>query len=250
MKITLELTNVDVRFPQAGGSSEHVLKNVSLRVREGEFVVLIGRSGCGKTTILNVASGLVEPTGGSCTVLGTSPRIARSQLGYMFARDALMAWRTALQNVALALELRQVSKREHEERARHYLGLVGLEAYAHKYPHQLSQGMRQRVALARTWAAESSLMLMDEPFAALDADTKEDMHRQLLRIWEARKRSVLFVTHDLSEALTLADRIMMVRNGEIAEDIPMRFPRPRHLDELRMTPDFQNLYQRIRASLS
>jgi NitT/TauT family transport system ATP-binding protein len=240
---------VEFRDP-SGGAPRRVLNDVSLDIREGEFVALVGKSGSGKTTLLNVLSGLVELTSGTVDVLGTSPRQARDSVGYMFARDALLPWRTARKNVEFGLEIRRVDRQRRRELSRRYLDLVGITESASKlWPWQLSQGMRQRVALARTWALEPRLLLLDEPFSALDAHTRESVQQEFLRLWEEHKRTVVFVTHDLSEAIVLADRVVLIGESRIVADVSIDFERPRDIEDVSMTPEFQSIRRRLRRLL-
>ena len=222
--------------------SKFVLENFNFECGRGEFVILVGRSGCGKTTVLNILSGLLDPTRGTVEVLGKRPREARQQIGYMFARDALMPWRRAVENVELGLERDGVEPVERRRRAEAMLKRLGLEGKSALYPWQLSQGMRQRVALARTWVPGPELLLMDEPFAALDAQTKIESRAEFLQIWEEARRSVVFVTHDLSEALLLGDRIVMLGTGgkEIV-NLKVPFQHPRDVAELPFTKEFRLL---------
>ena len=216
------------------------LDEVNLSIPEGQFVALVGASGCGKTTLLNMVAGLVEPTKGEILVGGRVPTLPNLDIGYMFARDALLPWRTARRNVELPLETRGWDRTRRRERAREMLELVGLKGRETQYRLQLSQGMRQRVGLARTLAADPSLLLMDEPFAALDARTKLTLQAEFLRIWEnqeaGRRKTVIFVTHDLQEAVLLADRVivMLPNPGHVAQDRLVDLPRPRadHLGEM------------------
>ena len=225
------------------------LESIDLDIPQGQFVALVGASGCGKTTLLNMVAGLVTPTHGSITVGGTPPTVPDLHTGYMFARDALLPWRTAQRNVELPLETRGQGRRERAKRAREMLEMVGLQGRERQYRLQLSQGMRQRVALARTLAADPSLLLMDEPFAALDARTKLTMQMEFLRIWERQdqeqRKTVLFVTHDLQEAVLLADRVvvMLPNPGRIAQDRVVDLPRPRSEDlgEILYTDEFKQV---------
>ena len=244
------LCNVSVKFKLSGGGSTLAMNNVSIELKEGELLVFVGKSGSGKTTALNVLAGLVEATDGTATVLGKLPTDAREQMGYMFARDALMPWRSAKKNVEFGLELKGLPPAERESRAKHYLNMVHLGELAENYPSQLSQGQRQRVALARTWAPEPKIMLMDEPFAALDAQTRESVQEEFLRIWAKDRRSMVFVTHDINEAICLADRIIVFSSGAIIEEIPIPFERPRDLIELSAEAHFREIFKNIRAILS
>lgn len=247
-----ELRQVVVSFEnRASRATTTVLSSLSLDIRKGEFLVIVGRSGCGKTTVLNLLAGLIDPDFGEIQVMGKRPRAARQHLGYMFARDALVPSRTALGNVEIGLEVRGVERRERRRRALELMATLGLSGAEHRYPWQLSQGMRQRVALARTWALRPDLILMDEPFAALDAQTRESARAQFLELWERSRSSVVFVTHDLTEALLLGDRIIIMgATGSILEDIELSFERPRNAADLPFTDRFRELERRLRALLS
>lgn len=225
----IEARGVGHDYTAEGLAPTPALVETDLHVREGEFLAMVGPSGCGKTTLLNALAGLVIPTRGRMTIGGRPVDGIRSDVGYMFARDGLMPWRSALDNVAFGLELRGIPAAERRERARRYLALVGLDGFADHRRGELSQGMRQRVALARTLATEPSVILMDEPFAALDAQTKVIVQDEFLKIWERDRRTVVFVTHDIVEAVTLADRAVVFsgRPGRIIGDFPIDIPRPR-----------------------
>ena len=246
------LDGVTVRFDNAAtGSSTTVLEDFSLQCEAGEFLVIVGRSGCGKTSVLNLLAGLLDPNVGSVQVKGKPPRAARHHLGYMFARDALVPSRTAMGNVEIGLEVRGVGRAERRARAQKLMDQLGLSGAEVRYPWQLSQGMRQRVALARTWALDPDLILMDEPFAALDAQTRESARVQFLNLWERRRSSVIFVTHDLTEALLLGDRvILMGPGGSILENIVLPFKRPRNSSELPYTDEFRVLERKFHALLA
>jgi NitT/TauT family transport system ATP-binding protein len=241
------LRNVSVDFTTPEGESKRILHDVSLSIGPGELLVLIGRSGCGKTTVLNLFSGLVAPSGGEVEILGTSPAAARNRLSYMFARDALLPWRTAVRNVELALEVRGVARDVRRRSAREMLDGVGLGAHADHYIWQLSQGMRQRVALARTWVGSPEVLLLDEPFAALDAQTRLSVQARFLELWARDRKTVIFVTHDLNEAVVLADRIVVMGAGRIIDDIEVRFPRPREVTALMEDRSFIDLVRRLHA---
>ncbi|WP_433496606.1 ABC transporter ATP-binding protein [Sphaerimonospora sp. CA-214678] len=247
----------------SAGSRELVaLQGVNVEIHAGQFVALVGASGCGKTTMLNMLAGLVRPTHGEVTLAGKAPELPNMDVGYMFARDALLPWRTARKNVELPLETRGWDRGKRQERAREMLELVGLKGRESQYRLQLSQGMRQRVALARTLASDPSLLLMDEPFAALDARTKLTLQAEFLRIWEQRqgsdhRKTVIFVTHDLQEAVLLADRVivMLPHPGRIAEDRTIDLPRPRaeDLGAIQFTDEFQgithDLFERLEGAI-
>lgn len=253
----LSFEHISQVYPSSGGTDEFVaLEDVSFDVPAGQFVAIVGASGCGKTTLLNMAAGLAQPTGGKVFLSGNRPQSPNFDLGYMFARDSLLPWRTARKNVQLPLEARNVAKSERKERADEMLAMVGLAGKERQFPSQLSQGMRQRVAIARTLASDPTMLLMDEPFAALDARTRLHMQGEFLRIWENdldedgnTKRTVFLVTHDLQEATVLADRVivMLPSPGRIAKDLLIDLPRPRAhlLDEIIFTERFRELQHEL-----
>lgn len=224
-----------------------ILRDVSFDVNAGEIVGLVGPSGCGKTTLLNMIAGLVSPTSGAVRRLGDTVEGPHERVGYMFARDGLMPWRTALRNVVIGLEVRRVPRREARERAMHWLEVVRLQDFAHWHPYRLSQGMRQRVALCRTLATEPDILLMDEPFAALDVQTKQRLQSEFLDICAGLGKAVLWVTHDVSEAVALGDRVIVMntRPGTVDEEVDVPFPHPRELDALRFNSDFVGLCHSI-----
>ncbi len=233
------------------GSARNALSGVDLRVAEGEFVALIGASGCGKTTLLNVIAGLVPVAGGSVAIKNVPPSAGRSDICYILARDALLPWRTVKGNVEYGLELSGVARAERERRAAAYIDKVGLGNFRNFYPAKLSQGMRQRVSLARAFAVGRSVYLMDEPFSALDSQTKVLLHDQLLDLWESSRATVVFVTHDIGEAITLADRvIVMSKKGTgVADEIRVDLPRPRSAEALQADEHYHDLYRRTWTSL-
>ena len=246
----IRINNVSVAYGSDGRSSRPVLSGVNLTIRKGEFTALVGRSGCGKTTLLNAVAGLVDPTEGLVTVMGEPPRLARRHLGFMLARDALLPWRNALRNVEYGLELRGVSKAERRQTALHWLGAVQLLHAQHLWPWQLSQGMRQRVALARTWALNPDVLLMDEPFAALDMNTRQSVQQKFLELWQSEEhRSVIFVTHDMGEAIALADRIVLIGDGRVLEDVTVGIERPRDLEFVSANRRYQEIYHQLRAQI-
>jgi NitT/TauT family transport system ATP-binding protein len=221
-----------------------VLQQFSIDVKEGEFLAILGPSGCGKSTFLNILGGLTEKTGGDIDLDGEPVAASGNNLGYVFQAYALFPWRTVLENVEIGLEIRGVSKRERQEIAREYIVLVGLEEFHHRYPHELSGGMKQRVAIARALAYQPEVLLMDEPFAALDAQTREVLQFELLRIWERNNKTILFVTHSIDEAIFLADRVavMTARPGTVKQLIDIPLPRPR-TDGIRNSKEFAAVRQ-------
>jgi NitT/TauT family transport system ATP-binding protein len=226
---------------------------VSFSVAAGEFVALLGPSGCGKSTLLNMVAGLLDRSTGEILVDGapTRPDRVNPKVGYVFQRDTTFTWRTVADNILYGLELRRTPRREAAERAARVIAQAGLSDFAQAFPAALSGGMRQRVSLMRTLILEPEILLMDEPFGALDTHTKIEMHRILLDIWDRQQQSVLFVTHDLSEALTLADRIILLsaRPGRIKEIFDVGLPRPRDAITLRNSPAYSEAYMRIWNSL-
>jgi len=242
------LRDLTVRFNVGAGGSFLAVDRASLSLYAGEFVSLVGPSGCGKTTILNLLAGLLpSPPEGEVHVLGNFPTAGNPDIAYMLARDSLLPWRTALGNASYGMEIRGLPKAEREEKARTLLQRVGLGDFANHYPKALSHGMRQRCALARTFALESTVLLMDEPFGALDAQTKLQLEDVLMDLWSANQRTVVFVTHDLAEAVALCDRIIVMgaRPGRIIADVAIDLPRPRHVRALQKDPKFHDYYARL-----
>lgn len=227
----ISFSQVSKHFTRPDGSSLEVLRSVSFVVPHGRVVALVGPSGCGKSTLLHMAAGLLAPDVGEVSVMGrpTGGAVEWDRVGYMFQDDRLLPWRGALRNVALALEAGPMPKSERRERARAALELVGLAEFADAYPHQLSGGMRSRVALARSLVGRPDILLMDEPFSRLDAQTRNTMHRELLRIQQMRHMSILFVTHDVEEAVILADHIVLLapRPGRVRRQVDVTLAQPR-----------------------
>ena len=224
------------------------VKDVSLNILDGEFVSVVGPTGCGKSTLLNVAAGLLRPTGGAIEIFGSPLQGINKDAGYMFQAESLMAWRSALQNVMVGLEYRGVPKKEAHERAMNWLKTVGLAGFEDRYPHQLSGGMRKRVSLAQMLVLDPKIVLLDEPFSALDAQTRVLMENELLTLWAANRKSVLFITHDLEEAISMSDRVVVLSAGPgthpIAE-FAIDLPRPRDVSEIRHTKQFVDLHREI-----
>jgi NitT/TauT family transport system ATP-binding protein len=254
---TSDADRIDVRglsksFQLAGTAIEAV-RDVSFSVRRGEFVALLGPSGSGKSTILNMIATLVKPSGGQILIDG-KPVVAGKAtpgVGYVFQRDTLFPWRTVADNIGYGLQLAGIGDAERKERVATCLAQAGLQGFGDAYPSALSGGMRQRAALMRTLVVEPQILLMDEPFGALDTHTKIDMHEVLLRIWDREQQTVLFVTHDLGEALTLADRIILfsARPGQIKDMFEVDFARPRDAVKVRETARYAELFQHIWHSL-
>ncbi|WP_051296728.1 ABC transporter ATP-binding protein [Anaeroarcus burkinensis] len=219
-----------------------ILDNFQLEVKEGEFLSILGPSGCGKSTFLNILGGLDSQSSGEIFVDDQSVIGAGNNLGYVFQAYALFPWRTVLENVGAGLEIRGVKRKERRKIAKEYIELVGLGEFAHRYPHELSGGMKQRVAIARALAYQPEVLLMDEPFAALDAQTREVLQYELLRIWEETHKTIVFVTHSIDEAVFLSDRVavMTARPGRIKEIIEVPLARPRS-EELRNSAAFASI---------
>jgi NitT/TauT family transport system ATP-binding protein len=228
-----------------------VISSLDLDVAEGEFVSIVGPSGCGKTTLLNIIAGLVPLQTGEVSISGTKPSEGRHDVAYMLARDSLLPWKRALENAEFGARIRGIDPKLRRAKAQSLLKSVGLEAFEDKYPKELSHGMRQRVALARTFCLDAPLLLMDEPFGALDAQTKLQLEEVLLSLWNGERRTVLFITHDLSEAIALSDRVivMRARPGKIIADIKIDLPRPRSVRKLQSSPRYHELYTDIWSKL-
>ena len=240
----IEARGLDLSFD----GTNLVLQGIDLHVRTGEFVALAGPSGCGKTTLLNLCAGLVDlPAQQALQVAGGQPQLGSQRVAYMLARDSLFPWLSALDNAAFGLKVRGMPVQQARERAAAMLKRVGLGGFEHKLPKALSHGMRQRVALARTFAMPSPLLLMDEPFGALDAQTKLQLQDLLLQLCQEGERTVLFVTHDLSEAVALADRVVVMssRPGRIVADVPVPLARPRSIRALQTSEDFHHTYTQV-----
>jgi len=222
-----------------------VLDNFDLEVKQGEFLAILGPSGCGKSSFLNILAGLDRQNSGDILIDKQSVLDNKFDRGVVFQGYALYPWRTVLENVAIGLEIRGVGRQEREQIAYEYLSLVGLKQFAKRRPHQLSGGMKQRVAIARALVYQPEILLMDEPFAALDAQTRELLQFELLRIWEADKKTIIFVTHSIDEAILMADRVavMTARPGKIKEIIDISLPRPR-TGEIRNSPEFIQIRQK------
>jgi NitT/TauT family transport system ATP-binding protein len=244
----LALEDVTVTFVSQDGGRYTAVRDTTLRVAPGEFVSVVGPTGCGKSTLLNVAVGLLQPSTGATRVFGEALQGLNRKAGYLFQTEALMPWRTALQNVTAGLEFRGTDPAEAEKRGLAWLQRVGLGGFGGRYPHQLSGGMRKRVALAQTLILDPEIVLMDEPFSALDIQTRQLMENELLEIWSANRKSVVFITHDLEEAISLSDRVIVMSAGPESHPIgefPIDLPRPRDVAEIRLTPRFIELHTRI-----
>lgn len=242
----LLISNLSHAYDDAKSAKLLALHNVSLEVDEGEFVAVVGPNGCGKTTLLNVVAGLIKPTCGRVMVDGVPVNGPSDSVGLVFQQPLLLPWKTLLRNVSWGLELRDVNRSEAVTKAREVIRMVGLSGFEEYYPSSLSGGMQQRANLARALVLDPELLLMDEPFANLDAQTKEIMQYELVKLWEATRKTALLVTHNISEAIYLADRIYVFtkRPGRIKDVVHVDMPRPRTL-EIKRTPQFLEYDARI-----
>ncbi|MFN4017347.1 MAG: ABC transporter ATP-binding protein [Reyranella sp.] len=253
----LRLANVTCRFADRDGRGEAytAVADTTLTVGAGEFVSVVGPTGCGKSTLLNVAAGLLDPSAGSVEVFGEPLRAVdgvNRRAGYMFQADALMPWRTGIDNVVAGLEFRGVPRAEARMQGEEWLRRVGLAGFGDRYPHQMSGGMRKRLALAQTLILSPDILLMDEPFSALDVQTRQLMENELLDLWAQDRKSVLFITHDLEEAIALSDRVVVLSAGPATRpigDFRVDLPRPRDVQEIRMTPAFLALHREIWSAM-
>jgi len=243
---------VSIRFRTPKGEVHTVLRDISLDVADGTFVAIVGPSGCGKSTLLNVAAGLLAPPDGRTLIFGKPLDGINRHAAYLFQQDALLPWRTVLDNVMLGLVFRGVPRAEAAARAHRFIERVGLKGFEDRFPHQLSGGMKKRVAVAQSWIVDPRILLMDEPFGALDVQTRQIMENELLGLWQESRQTVLFITHDLEEAIALADRVVVISAGPAARvkgDYEVSLPRPRDVAEIRLNPEFLQLYKRIWADL-
>jgi NitT/TauT family transport system ATP-binding protein len=248
MRGALDLDGVTVAFRLADGGTYTAVEGASLSVADGEFVAIVGPTGCGKSTLLNVAAGLLPPAGGGVRKAGLPLTALNRDAGYLFQADALFPWKTALDNVAIGLETAGVSRRQARERAQTWLTRVGLGAFGNRYPHMLSGGQRKRVGLAQVLIRDPKILLMDEPFGPLDAQTRQIMGNLLLELWSTDRKAVLFVTHDLDEAIALADRVVIMSAGpasRIIGDWAVTLARPRDIAEVKVEPTFRALHRDI-----
>ena len=251
-RTALRLSGITCTFPARDGTAHTAVADAGLAVAEGEFVSLVGPTGCGKSTLLNVAAGLLAPTTGSVEIFGQPLTGMNEHAGYLFQTDALLPWRTARENVMVGLELRGEHKQTAKQQADAWLARVHLAGHGDKYPHELSGGMRKRVALAQTLILDPKILLMDEPFSALDVQTRSLMENELLDLWSQDRKSVLFVTHDLEEAISLSDRVVVLSAGPASRPIgefPIHLARPRDVSEVRLTPQFLDLHRTIWEAL-
>lgn len=246
--MAVALDDATVAFDVAGNRVYTAVEKATLRVADGEFVAIVGPTGCGKSTLLNVAAGLLQPVAGQVRIFDQPLSGLNKQAGYLFQADAVFPWKTARDNVAIGLEVVGVAREEAAERAQGWLDAVGLGAFAARYPHMLSGGQRKRVALAQVLIRNPKILLMDEPFGPLDAQTRQVMGNLLLDLWTRDRKAVLFVTHDLEEAIALADRVVIMSAGPSARiigDWRVSLPRPRDIFEVRLDKEFHALHREI-----
>ena len=247
----IALEGVSVAFG-AGASAYTAVADVDLAVAPGEFVAIVGPTGCGKSTLLNVVAGLLAPARGVARFRGRPVAGITIEAGYLFQQDALMPWKTALANIAVALEVAGASRAEADRQGRAWLARVGLARFADRYPHQLSGGQKKRVALAQMLVRDPAVLLMDEPFGPLDAQTRGLMGDLLLSLWSADRKAVLFVTHDLEEAIALSDRVVVMSAGPASRIVAQHtidLPRPRETTDIRLDPRFHALQRAIWSDL-
>ena len=248
----MELEDISCTFVSKGDATQRytAVRDINLVVGAGEFVSVVGPTGCGKSTVLNVAAGLLAPSTGHVKVFGEALTGINTRAGYMFQAESLMPWRTAVQNVMAGLEFRGAT--DAAAQAQEWLKRVGLGGFGDRYPHQLSGGMRKRVSLAQTLVLDPDIILMDEPFSALDIQTRQLMENEVLALWAAKKKAVLFITHDLDEAIALSDRVLVMSAGPGSHPIGefvIDLPRPRDVAEVKVVPRFVELHAAIWAVL-
>lgn len=247
----ISVKNVSMVFSDSKGNPVQALKNVSIDIQKGEFISLLGPSGCGKSTLLRIVSDLLTPTSGEVTVCGKTPRETRleQKFGIVFQNPVLLDWRTVRKNIRLPLEMMKVPKEEQASRIEQVLELVGLKEFGNSYPGQLSGGMQQRVGIARALAIQPDILLMDEPFSALDEFTREKLNDDVLSIWRKTNKTVLFVTHNIAESVYMSDRICVLspHPGRLSAIVDVDLSRPRNAD-MRGTPEFAALVEKVRNS--
>jgi NitT/TauT family transport system ATP-binding protein len=242
---SIRIIDVEQRFTPPNRPAFNALEAVGLEIGPTEFCSIVGPSGCGKSTVLNMVAGFLQPTSGRIEALGKTVQAVNTEVGYVTQDSNLLPWLTTAKNIELPLKIRGFAKAEREELVRHWIGVVGLEGFESSYPHQLSGGMQKRCAIARTLVYDPEVLLLDEPFGALDAITKTVLQGVLLDLWESKRRSVLFVTHDLNEAITLSDRVVVMtkRPGTVKAIVDIDLPRPRNVYEIGSDPRFAQLHR-------
>jgi NitT/TauT family transport system ATP-binding protein len=249
---SVELADVTIAFNVAGAAAYTAVQHASLAVGDGEFVAIVGPTGCGKSTLLNAAAGLLTPSAGRVAIFGAPLTGLNRTAGYLFQSDALFPWKTAIENIAIGLEIAGTPRAEARSRAEQWMARVGLAGFGARYPHMLSGGQRKRVGLAQVLIRDPRILLMDEPFGPLDAQTRQIMGNLLLDLWSADRKAVLFVTHDLDEAIALADRVVIMSAGpasRIIGDWKVALARPRDIADVKLEKTFQDLHREIWAVL-
>ncbi|MDQ4489129.1 ABC transporter ATP-binding protein [Sinomonas sp. ASV486] len=244
----VDLEGCTKEFTTPSGETYVAVSDISLRVMPGRFVSVVGPTGSGKSTILNMAAGLLSPTQGTARSFGEPVRGVNRRAAYMFQQDALLPWKSVIDNVSLGLTMAGVSKADARDEARRWLEKVGLRDFADRYPHQLSGGMRKRTAVAQAWIVNPDILLMDEPFSALDVQTRQIMENELLALWQESGKAVIFITHDLDEAIALSDEVVILGAGPgstVVGSYEITIPRPRDLLEIRDDPQFVELHREI-----
>ena len=247
-RVAVHLSEVSIAYQLKDGGRYEAVAPITLSASEGELVCIVGPTGCGKSTLLNVAAGLIKPSSGRAEVFGRPLDGLNAEAGYLFQQDALMPWKTAIDNVAIGLEVAGTPRRKALEAARGLLGQVGLRSFADRYPHQLSGGQKKRVGLAQILARQPKILLMDEPFGPLDAQTRIIMGDLLLSLWQQDRKALMFVTHDLEEAIALSDRVVVMSSGpssRLIGDFAIDLPRPRNIADIRVEPRFHALHREI-----
>jgi sulfonate transport system ATP-binding protein len=250
--IAIRLQRLTRRFATTSGTPYTAVEDISLDVRAGRFVSIVGPSGCGKSTVLNMAAGLIQPSEGSIEVFGEPLKGINRRASYMFQQDALLPWKTVLENIALGLNFRGIARTQARDAARDWLKRAGLEGFGDSFPYQLSGGMRKRAAMAQSWIVDPDIVLMDEPFGALDVHTRQRMETEILDIWAGTRKTVLFITHDLEEAVSLADEVVVLSAGPASRIVgryAVDLPRPRNLIDIKTEPGFTEMYRTIWSSL-
>jgi NitT/TauT family transport system ATP-binding protein len=250
--VAISLDRVTKAFTTPSRSRYTAVQGITLGIPEGAFLSVVGPSGCGKSTLLNLIAGLLRPSSGSIEVYGQPLSGLNRRASYMFQQNALLPWKTVLENVILGLAFRNHSRMEAQELGRKWIRQVGLEGFADSFPHQLSGGMRKRVAMAQNWIVDPDILLMDEPFSALDIHTRLKMEQELLHLWSGSQKTALFVTHDLEEAIALSDEVAVLSAGpgsRLVNRYRVDLARPRDLIDLRTQPEFIDLYRHIWADL-
>jgi len=245
---SVALDGVTIAFRLAGAATYTAVQDASLAVGAGEFVAIVGPTGCGKSTLLNVAAGLLAPSSGRVAIFGTPLAGLNRTAGYLFQSDALFPWKTAIENIAIGLEIAGMPAADARARAEQWMARVGLAGFGARYPHMLSGGQRKRVGLAQVLIRDPRILLMDEPFGPLDAQTRQIMGNLLLDLWSADRKAVLFVTHDLEEAIALSDRVVIMSAGPAAHimgEWRVPLPRPRDIAEIKLAPAFHDLHREI-----